>query len=342
MDKPARSYRSLALPAVTIAGAILGACAGPKNARIPVTYPNGLTPSFSSACSLRSPYRDPLKSMRMVGPSGTFGALRWKEPDWSAHTGADLNAPYNRENGIGTPVFAIAKGTIVTVSVQPDYGLTIVLNSNGVESLYAHLSKALVRYGDNVNQGQQIALSGITGNASRSNEPPHLHFELSNRMPLLYPNDEEGKVIHDNVINPCSGKDSTGSATISIVGNVKVTKVTLDDTSLPEIDDHDFEAKDIPIGVPNSLAPNNLSHFLNVQNSAVCSGTYSVIIKPSKKGGAVYEFNSINDPLIAGGFKNGTAASGALIIYENQGIHESLQPPNPTPAPACPITRSPT
>ncbi len=329
-------WRALPFAVVPIVGIILGACAGPKNARKPATYPNGLTPNFSSACSLRRPYRNPLKSMSIVGPSGSFGALRWKDPDWSVHTGVDLTAAYNKETKIGTPVFAIAKGTIVAVSVQMDYGLTIVLESNGVESLYAHLSKALVHYGENIAQGQQIAVSGISGNAARSNEPPHLHFELSNGMPLLYPNGENGKVIHENIINPCSGKGSTGSATISIVGNVKVTKVTLDNTPLPRIDDNDFDAKEITIGVPNSLVPNNLRHFLHVQNSAVCSGTYSVLIKPSKQGGAVYQFNGINDPLIADGFKNGSAASDALIIYANPGIHESgLQPPEPTPAPAC-------
>ena len=332
---------SWTLAVVTIVGIMLGACAGPKNAREPATYPNGLTPSFSSACSLRSPYRDPLQSMSIVSPSGSFGALRWKEPDWSVHTGADLKAPYNSESKTGTPVFAIAKGTIVTVSVQIDYGLTIVLESNGVESLYAHLSKALVRYGETINQGQQIAVSGISGNAARSNEPPHLHFELSDGMPLLYPNDEDGKVIHENVVNPCSGKGSMGSATISILGNIKVTKVTLDNTPLPRIDDNSFYAKDVTIGVPNSLVPNNLRHILVVQDSAVCSGTYSVLIKPSKQGGAVYQLNGINDPLIAGGFKNGDTASAALIIYANPGIHESaLQPPEATPAPACSTTPS--
>ena len=337
MNPPFRScYRSSTFAVAAIAGIILGACAGPKNARLPPT------PNFSPACRLGSPYSDPLKSMSIVGRSGAFGALRWKDPDWSVHTGVDLNAPYNKETKIGTPVFAIAKGTIVTVSVHMDYGLTIVLKSHGVESLYAHLSEALVHYGDNINQGQQIAVSGISGNAGRSNEPPHLHFELSNGMPLLYPNDEDGKVIHENAINPCSGRGSTASATISIIGNVKVAKVTLDNAPLPRIDDNDFYAKDIAIGVPNSLIPNNLSHFLKVETSAVCSGTYSVLIKPSKQGGAVYQFNGINDPLIADGFKNGTAASDALIIYENPGIHESdLRLPEPTPAPACSTMPSP-
>lgn len=46
-------------------------------------------------------------------------------------------------------------------------------------SFYAHLSKTEVEVGDNVKEGSQIALSGVTGNAkNKKGKDQHLHFEL--------------------------------------------------------------------------------------------------------------------------------------------------------------------
>jgi murein DD-endopeptidase MepM/ murein hydrolase activator NlpD len=47
-------------------------------------------------------------------------------------------------------------------------------HSNGDITLYAHCSKLLVRVGDTVDRGQQIAKMGMTGTATGV----HLHFEL--------------------------------------------------------------------------------------------------------------------------------------------------------------------
>jgi murein DD-endopeptidase MepM/ murein hydrolase activator NlpD len=47
-------------------------------------------------------------------------------------------------------------------------------HGDGVQTLYAHNSKILVKDGDYVTAGEGISLSGSTGNSTG----PHLHFEI--------------------------------------------------------------------------------------------------------------------------------------------------------------------
>ncbi|GLQ99556.1 M23 family metallopeptidase [Dyella mobilis] len=85
------------------------------------------------------------------------------------HRGIDLAAP------AGTPVYAVAAGTVVRSSGDRSYGNVVVINHhNGFETLYAHNSKLLVKAGQNVKAGQQIAKVGSTGRSTG----PHLHFEI--------------------------------------------------------------------------------------------------------------------------------------------------------------------
>ncbi|MFD8211813.1 M23 family metallopeptidase [Streptomyces sp. NPDC059695] len=90
------------------------------------------------------------------------------------HSGQDFAVP------VGTPVKAAAAGTVVKAGPNgggdgPAYGNAIVVrHANGTYSQYAHLSKIQVGIGTKVGAGQQIALSGNTGNSSG----PHLHFEI--------------------------------------------------------------------------------------------------------------------------------------------------------------------
>ncbi|MDH6224987.1 M23 family metallopeptidase [Streptomyces sp. MJP52] len=90
------------------------------------------------------------------------------------HSGQDFAVP------TGTKVFAAHEGTVVKAGGWgagdgPAYGNAVVIkHDNGTYSQYAHLSKVQVRVGEKVNTGEQIALSGNTGNSSG----PHLHFEI--------------------------------------------------------------------------------------------------------------------------------------------------------------------
>lgn len=85
------------------------------------------------------------------------------------HGGIDINAR------MGTPVRAPAAGTVVTAGTNADYGVLVVLDhGQNIRTIYGHLSKLLVRYGQKVERGDVIGLSGNTGRSSG----PHVHYEV--------------------------------------------------------------------------------------------------------------------------------------------------------------------
>lgn len=92
----------------------------------------------------------------------------------SWHSGIDYGVP------TGTPIKAADSGLIVDVeencpSCTNGYGKIVrIRHSNGLETVYAHLSLTYPQIGDNVEQGQVIGLAGETGLGTG----PHLHFEI--------------------------------------------------------------------------------------------------------------------------------------------------------------------
>ncbi|MBI1175611.1 MAG: peptidoglycan DD-metalloendopeptidase family protein [Sideroxydans sp.] len=85
------------------------------------------------------------------------------------HEGVDYMVP------TGTPVFASAGGIVTYADLHPQYGNMVEIDhGNGIVTRYAHASKLLVRDGQMVRRGQEIALSGSTGRSTG----PHLHFEV--------------------------------------------------------------------------------------------------------------------------------------------------------------------
>ncbi|MET7684666.1 M23 family metallopeptidase [Streptomyces sp. NPDC005423] len=89
---------------------------------------------------------------------------------WSSgtHTGIDFHA------ATGTSVRAVGYGTVVEAGWGGAYGDNVVIRMNdGTYTQYGHLSSIGVSVGQRVTTGQQIGLSGATGNATG----PHLHFE---------------------------------------------------------------------------------------------------------------------------------------------------------------------
>jgi murein DD-endopeptidase MepM/ murein hydrolase activator NlpD len=93
------------------------------------------------------------------------------------HQGWDLLA------ASGTPVFAIADGTIENVGNFGQLGITVILRfqTNGLTlyAAYAHLSLAYVRKRQDVAQGQMLGRTGTSGNARGMDElHQHLHFEI--------------------------------------------------------------------------------------------------------------------------------------------------------------------
>jgi murein DD-endopeptidase MepM/ murein hydrolase activator NlpD len=89
---------------------------------------------------------------------------------WSSgsHTGIDFHA------ATGTSVHAVGAGTVVEAGWGGAYGNQVVIKMNdGTYTQYGHLSSVGVSVGQQVTPGQQIGLSGATGNVTG----PHLHFE---------------------------------------------------------------------------------------------------------------------------------------------------------------------
>ncbi|HRS53987.1 MAG TPA: M23 family metallopeptidase [Bacteroidales bacterium] len=86
------------------------------------------------------------------------------------HTGLDFAAKP------GTPVYATGDGKVIKPdNDQTGYGIVVIIDHGyGYQSLYAHLSKSIVKPGQQVKRGQLIGYVGNTGLSAG----PHLHYEI--------------------------------------------------------------------------------------------------------------------------------------------------------------------
>ena len=90
---------------------------------------------------------------------------------WSSgyHTGLDFRA------STGTAVYSIGDGKVFETGYSSAYGNYVeIYHGNNIYSFYAHGSRVQVSTGQRVTKGQQVMLSGATGNVTG----PHLHFEI--------------------------------------------------------------------------------------------------------------------------------------------------------------------
>ena len=85
------------------------------------------------------------------------------------HDGIDFSAP------VGTKVYAPGDGIVHYTGYNFGYGNKVIIDHGyGYRTVYAHLSKSMVRAGQRVKRGDIIALSGNTGVSTG----PHLHYEI--------------------------------------------------------------------------------------------------------------------------------------------------------------------
>jgi murein DD-endopeptidase MepM/ murein hydrolase activator NlpD len=86
------------------------------------------------------------------------------------HKGLDILVP------TGTPVYAAKSGTVLYAGNKlSGFGNVVIIDhGGGVATVYGHNSRFLVKSGDCVTCGQQIACAGQTGRATA----PHCHFEI--------------------------------------------------------------------------------------------------------------------------------------------------------------------
>jgi murein DD-endopeptidase MepM/ murein hydrolase activator NlpD len=111
-----------------------------------------------------------LKPIEDAWFSSNFG---WRIDPFSGqkafHEGIDFPAE------VGTAIEAAASGKVMFADVHPAYGKMVEIDhGNGLVSRYAHCSQLLVKEGDLVVRGQNIARVGTTGRSTG----PHLHFEV--------------------------------------------------------------------------------------------------------------------------------------------------------------------
>ncbi|WP_343996796.1 M23 family metallopeptidase [Nocardioides dubius] len=106
----------------------------------------------------------PLASYRLTATFGQAGG------NWSRnHTGLDFAAP------TGTPVMAVANGTVTSAEYAGAYGNQIIVTTDdGTELWFCHLSGYAVSVGDTVRAGEVIGYVGSTGNSTG----PHMHLEV--------------------------------------------------------------------------------------------------------------------------------------------------------------------
>ncbi|MFE0473578.1 peptidoglycan DD-metalloendopeptidase family protein [Streptomyces sp. NPDC058947] len=118
-----------------------------------------------AAQSNASGYSSPVDGATVGTPYRMSGSM------WSSgyHTGVDFVVP------TGTSLKAVGAGTVVSAGWGGAYGNQVVVKLNdGHYAQYAHLSQLSVTAGQTVSAGQQVGLSGATGNVTG----PHLHFEI--------------------------------------------------------------------------------------------------------------------------------------------------------------------
>ena len=124
------------------------------------------------------PVREP--DIRMNRASNLMGeGIRSYNGKYTNHQGFDYYAP------IGTDVLSVLDGVVYAVIEENGaYGRTLTIEhtdsqNNIIYSFYAHLDKVNVKVGESVTEGQVVAKSGISGNASNlKGQDQHLHFEL--------------------------------------------------------------------------------------------------------------------------------------------------------------------
>ncbi|MDQ3234906.1 MAG: M23 family metallopeptidase [Pseudobdellovibrionaceae bacterium] len=99
-----------------------------------------------------------------------------EKPAW--HDGLDIGASPN------APVQAPALGRVVTVAFDSKMGNMVKLDHGyGIETVYGHLAKSLVKEGQRVKRGDVVALVGSTGLSTG----PHLHYMVKKNGQSLDP-----------------------------------------------------------------------------------------------------------------------------------------------------------
>lgn len=169
-DSPGGSEPDLAPPAATEpAPTPTPAMGGVSKGLVPV---NGTTPQTPGNASFSPLILSAQPKVPVSGPVTSY--FGWRENPLAAgevdfHTGLDIAAPE------GTPIFAALPGRIKDTGFSESFGNYVhVEHPSGLVTTYSHCSAIIAKNGENIRQGERIALVGSTGNVTGA----HLHFEI--------------------------------------------------------------------------------------------------------------------------------------------------------------------
>jgi murein DD-endopeptidase MepM/ murein hydrolase activator NlpD len=121
----------------------------------------------------QSVLKDMLPNSSPVRAGYNSSSYGWRIDPFNGHKAfhEGLDFPANT----GAPILAAADGIVIAAEHTPDYGNIVKINhGSGLETRYAHASKIVVKVGERVTKGQQVALVGNTGRSTG----PHLHYEI--------------------------------------------------------------------------------------------------------------------------------------------------------------------
>ena len=156
-------------------------------------YPEWKNSTVHYTHALPDSFRIDLRGFVMPTPSTKItDKFGYRPRRRRVHNGLDVKV--NR----GDTIYAAFDGKVrVTAYQRRGYGHYVVIrHHNGIETLYAHLSKKIVSENQNVKAGDPIGLGGNTGRSSG----PHLHFET-----LLL-----GKPLNPELMFDFANQDVTG------------------------------------------------------------------------------------------------------------------------------------
>ena len=97
----------------------------------------------------------------------------------SFHKGIDIGAPMN------SSIYSPVEGKVILSGWVNGYGNTLIIAAGDMEVLFGHCNELLLKCGDTVAIGQEIARVGSTGNSTGT----HLHLEVKENGNIISPSD---------------------------------------------------------------------------------------------------------------------------------------------------------
>lgn len=147
-----------------------------------VNRPTSLTETANAGNGVATPEKTGIDRLRWPAKGQIASSFGGKTDDGKRNDGLDILLPE------GTPIKAAENGTVIYASNGlKGYGNTVLVrHGENLVTVYAHAKTLNVKRGDQVQRGQVIAHSGMTGTANR----PKLHFEVREKAtpknPITY------------------------------------------------------------------------------------------------------------------------------------------------------------